>query len=409
LPFLVGFKQYVYFFIIFIILFLLNISYNYSKFNDFKAEPLIKFSGIVNNIYDKKEYKILKIKTDNLIFFTSISSKLNIKQNNIISGYLITKKITFLEYIKGFYGLTFSLNIKQNKTIINKIQEYIDKQHTSNNMQSLFNALFLAIPINNELRQVCSIYGISHLVAISGFHLSILSAIFFALFYIPYNFIHKKYFPYRNKKFDILILVSVTLGIYLVLTGYVPSLLRAFVMFVVGVFFARSNIKILSYETLFIVIMIILALFPSLIFSLSFWFSICGVFYIFLFLQYFKNLPKIWKLLFFNIWIYLAMNPIVHYFFDTTSIIQLLSPFFTLLFTFFYPLELLLHIFGYGGLLDGYLIQAMSLKFDIISKTTPNIIFYMYILLSIFSIKNKKVFIVLNAFIVCFTIWLYLL
>lgn len=409
MPFLTDFRQWVYFFIVFIFLIVLNISYQYSKYLDFKSEPLVKFNGDINNIYDKNKYKILKIKTDDFIFFTSCSNKLKTKQNDKISGYLVTKNIDFIDYIKGFYGLTFSLDTKSQQNIINQIKLYINKQHKDTNIQSLFNALFLAIPINNQLRQICSVYGISHLVAISGFHLSILSGILFALFYIPYSFIHKKYFPYRNKKFDILILVSIVLFGYLVFTDFVASLLRAFVMFAIGIYLARSNIKIVSYESLLIVCLIVLFIFPDLIFSLSFWFSVIGVFYIFLFLQYFKTLPKILQFLFFNIWIYLAMNPMVHYFFDTTSTIQLLSPLITLLFMAFYPLELLLHLVGYGGLFDDYLIKAMSLKFDIFSKSTPDFIFYTYFLLSLFSTINKKLFIVLNIFIVCFTIWLYLI
>jgi competence protein ComEC len=409
MPFLTTFRQYFSAIFLFIVIFGLNISYQYMKYLDFISEDAILVQGVVKNIYQKDNYNILKIKTKDFSFFTSNSLKNNIEQNSIVSVYLITKNITFIQYLKGFYALSFSMKSISKDNVLDSITNTINSQHTNKYIQNLFNALFLAIPIDEELRKICAMYGVSHLVAISGFHLSILSAMLYFIFYIPYGYFHKRYFPYRNKKFDIFIVVSIFLTIYLILTDFVPSLLRAFIMFILGVYFARSNIKIISFETLAIVVFIIISLFPDLLFSLSFWFSVAGVFYIFLFLKYFKNLSKIVKFIFFNIWIYLAMNPIVHFFFDTTSLMQLISPIITLLFTIFYPIELIAHIFGYGDILDFLLIKAISLDFEIVSKSISWWVFIIYILLSFFSIKVKKIFIALNIFIVFFTFWLYIL
>jgi competence protein ComEC len=409
MPFLTTFRQYFSAIFLFIVIFGLNISYQYMKYIDFISEDTILVQGVVKNIYQKDNYNILKIKTKDFSFFTSNSLKNNIEQNSIVSAYLITKNITFIQYLKGFYALSFSMKSINKDKVLDKITNAINSQHTNKYIQNLFNALFLAIPIDEELRKICAMYGVSHLVAISGFHLSILSAMLYFIFYIPYGYFHKRYFPYRNKKFDIFIVVSIFLTIYLILTDFVPSLLRAFIMFILGVYFARSNIKIISFETLAIVVFIIISLFPDLLFSLSFWFSVAGVFYIFLFLKYFKNLSKLVKFIFFNIWIYLAMNPIVHFFFDTTSLIQLISPIITLLFTIFYPIELIAHIFGYGDILDFLLIKAILLDFEIVSKSISWWVFIIYILLSFFSIKVKKIFIALNIFIVFFTFWLYIL
>jgi competence protein ComEC len=409
MPFLTTFRQYFSAIFLFIVIFGLNISYQYMKYLDFISEDAILVQGVVKNIYQKDNYNILKIKTKDFSFFTSDSLKNKIEQNSIVSAYLITKNITFIQYLKGFYALSFSMKSISKDNVLDSITNTINSQHTNKYIQNLFNALFLAIPIDEELRKICAMYGVSHLVAISGFHLSILSAMLYFIFYIPYGYFYKRYFPYRNKKFDIFIVVSIFLTIYLILTDFVPSLLRAFIMFILGVYFARSNIKIISFETLAIVVFVIIGLFADLLFSLSFWFSVAGVFYIFLFLKYFKNLSKLVKFIFFNIWIYLAMNPIVHFFFDTTSLIQLISPIITLLFTIFYPIELIAHIFGYGDILDFLLIKAILLDFEIVSKSISWWVFIIYILLSFFSIKVKKIFIALNIFIVFFTFWLYVL
>ena len=112
---------------------------------------------------------------------------------------------------------------------------------------------------------------------------------------------------------------------YLLLTDIVPSLLRAFVLFCLGLYLLRSNIKIISYITLFYTFLIVVALFPQYIFNIGFWFSIFAVFYIYLFIQYFKDGNKILLYIFFNIWMFLIFNPIVHYFFAQTALEQFYS------------------------------------------------------------------------------------
>ena len=174
----------------------------------------------------------------------------------------------------------------------------IDGSPTTAQLTSIFQALFLAIPLDKYIQEYNSSLGISHLFAISGFHLGIIVGFFYFILNFIYKPIHKNFFPYRNKRYDILIFITLILLYYLYYIGFVPSFLRSFVMFVFGLLLLRSNIKIFSYTTLLLVIFIILILFPKLLFSLSLWFSICGVFYIYLYIQYFKNLNKYISILF---------------------------------------------------------------------------------------------------------------
>jgi competence protein ComEC len=153
--------------------------------------------------------------------------------------------------------------------------------------------------------------------------------------------------------------------------------------------------------------LVILALFPKYIFSISLWFSVAGVFYIFLYLEYFKNLPKIAQFFLFNAWIYLAMNPITNFFFGTTSYLQLLSSALTLIFTFFYPFVAVLHLLGYGGVFDEYLLKMFQLTPYSSEVLTPWWFFVLYILFSLVSIKKKAVFIVLNGMLVGFTVYIF--
>ena len=401
-------KELLFVFIFVLLIFLFNIIHEYFKYKDFTQEELLNGDFQIVNIYDKKDYYVLKLKNENVSFFTSINKELSLKKLEYINIAIITSKVNFISYLKGFYAKAIYYDILPNKDSFKKnLFKKINEEHQDIRLKELFNALFLAVPISKEYREIYTNFGISHLIAISGFHLAILSSLVYWLIYFPYSYIHQRYFPYRNKKFDILVVTIFTLLFYLILTDLVPSLLRAFVMFFLGIYFLRSNIKILNFQTLFITLFVIIALYPKYLFSISLWFSIIGVFYIFLYLQYFKNMPKIFSLFLFNFWIFFVFNPIVHFFFFNTSYEQLLSPFITLIFTIFYPFELFLHFIGYGSFLDEYILQFLLYKMSIYEVSTPLYFFILYVLTSLYAIFNKSAFIYLNILLIIFNLYLY--
>jgi competence protein ComEC len=394
---------------IFCIIFFINLFLEYNHFIKFKKDKIFVTDAQIITIYTKPDHKILKLKTNNFICFTTIDDNININQNEFINIYLLTSNITFYKYLARFYTPSFNINIiNTQQTFGDKISNYISKQHQNIYIKELFNALFLAKPLDTNLRQIFANYGVSHLIAISGFHLGILSFIIYWILYLPYKFLQTKYFPYRNRRFDLLILTTIILFGYLILTNIVPSLLRSFVMFVLGIYFLRSHIKIISFQTLLITVLIIISLYPRLIFSLSLWFSVAGVFYIFLLLKYSQNINKIALFFIFNIWIYLALNPISHYFFTTVSFMQLYSPIITLIFILFYPLELFLHIINYGYLFDDYILKYLQYHTTISIYTTPIWFLIYYIVISFLSIFNKKIFLLSNISFIIFNIWLFI-
>ncbi len=397
--------------LLFIILFifLFNILYEYSKYKDLVEEEIYTGNFRVLNIYDKNDFVILKLKNNNFSFYTSINNNQEIKKYDKINIALITVKIDFFSYLKGFYSKSLYFDILKNtENFKSKIHKRINYSHEHIELQELFNALFLAISTSSKLRDVFTNYGISHLIAISGFHLAIIFFVLYWILYFPYSYFHQKYFPYRNKKFDIIVFILVFLFFYLLLTSFVPSLLRAFIMFVLGIIFLRSNIKVLSFQTLLLTFFLICSLFPKYLFSISLWFSLIGVFYIFLYIQYFKNLQKVFSFIFFNIWIFLVFNAIIHYFFSNTTYEQLLSPLITLVFTLFYPIELFLHFIGYGSFLDEYLLSFINYKMISFEVSTSLWFFCLYIVTSIYAVFDRRAFIFLNVLLVGFNIYLYL-
>ena len=370
----------------------------YHYFQQFHAHKFYHTGAVVLNHYQKQKlngkiYQVLKLKSDNgaVFYTTNYEDLIDLKGRNIRLG-IITDKITFADYLHTFYVPSYDIRIfEKEKGVKAWLHEAIAAQHENNTTRELFEALFLGEPISKGLRKDVAKLGISHLIAISGFHLGVLFAILYFLFRIPYYRLQNRYFPWRNMHFDLTMAILAILFAYLWMLDFIPSLLRSFVMLAYGFFLFHRHFKILSFEVLFVTVLTILAIFPSFLFSIGFWFSVAGVFYIYLFLHHFSHL-KAWQIvILLNIWVYLLMIPIVHTFFTTFSWHQLYSPVLSILFGVFYPLEMFLHLIGQGDLLDGMVLKLLHQKAEIYHFRTPLWYLAGYIVLSLAAVFEKRV------------------
>ena len=402
-------KNSLFFTLFLLFVFMINILFNYLSYKELKKEYIFETKAEVLNIYPKEKFDVIKLKGDGFEFFASFSKDENIKKLDFLNVVFDTRNITFYTYLKGFFTkILYFERGEKNNSVKEKIIKNIEENHDDFMIRELFNALFLAIPVSSQLRDIITAYGIAHVVALSGFHIVVLSFVIYWILYFPYSFMQNRYFPYRNRRFDILLITMAILFYYLLLTDIVPSLLRAFVLFSLGLYLLRSNIKVISYLTLFYTFLIVIALFPQYIFNIGFWFSIFAVFYIYLFIQYFKNGNKILLYIFFNIWMFLIFNPIVHFFFAQTAIEQFYSIPITIFFTIFYPLEIVAHIFDFSIYFDKFLKIFLENKIYVYEVFTPLYFFILYILFSFFSIWSKKSFFILNILMIGFNFYLYI-
>lgn len=395
IPLFLNYKERVIAVVALFAIFLFNILFEYQKYQKLISSKYFETEAKVLNQYIKKDYYVLKLKSkDGFTFYTTSKEKLKDLRGRVVEILLIktNKKISFFDFIKGFYYVSYIKGILPRASLTDKILLFISNQHQNHITKELFGALYLAYPISKELRDRLSFLGLSHLVAISGFHLGIISASIFYIFYLFYRPIHKRYFPYRNIAFDAMVVVAVASFIYFLLLGESPSFVRAYVMMCFGFFLLVRNIKILSFETLFWAVLIILTLFIELFFSIGFWLSVAGVFYIYLFLLYFNKLKKWQIFLLLNFWIFFAMIPVVHYFFGNFSYMQFLSPIISMAFIIFYPLSILLHLIGYGHLFDEYILSYLFIDIKELSFKTPLWFLGFYLLLSLISIYKKRIF-----------------
>jgi len=383
----------------------IRIGIEYYHYKTFIQKPFFYTNAKVLNIYPKskngKSYEILKLHSDNgLIFFTTAFDG-NYPIGTTLRVQLFpNKRITFYEYLGYFYIKSRIKSIhRSKKSLKTALMRYIDAQHSDKNISSLYQAIFLATPINKEFRQKISGLGVSHLVALSGFHLGILWSFLYMIFLMLYRPFQQKYFPYRYSLIDVGTLVMILLGAYLYFTGMPPSLLRSYVMLLVGWSVLLMGIELVSFSFLAIVALLILALYPPLMLSISFWLSVSGVFYIFMILEYFKHSNK-WliSLLLIPVGIFVLMTPITHMIFETTTRYQLLSPLLSILFIPFYPLSAILHLFGMGGIADKALDWIFSLPNYESSHILPIWLGALYIVTSIAAIRYKLAFITMALF-----------
>ena len=377
-------------FLLFLLLvFIFRIQISFLNFLHFINKPVRVVNVKVINQYKKKNYYVLKLKNNEVTFYTTSRDNLKNLLNENISLKIFTKNITFFGYLTKFYAPSFDLKLLD----ASFLEKYIESQHKQKKFQNIYKALFLGESIDYKTHQELSTLGISHLFALSGFHLGIISFFLYLIFSPIYKFFQKK-FPYRNRFFDLGILVLVAEFLYLYLTSFPPSLIRAYVMEIVLFLFALRLQNIFSLKILIYTIIISFFIFFTKIFSIGFLLSILGVFYIMLFFKYFK--PNFLNSVIMNFFVFLMMFIYSHTFFGNFNFFQFLSPLATLLFIFFYPLSIFLHLIGFGGVLDKFMNVYFSLGDNYIFYKLPIWIGILFLGLSLLSYYKKWAFYGIN-------------
>jgi len=398
-------RDYLSLFTLFLSLLILSLSWKYYQYNKLtKFDSQIVQAKVLKQ-YLKNNHQVLKLKGHDGSTFYTISKK-NIPDytERYLTLEIWAGNISFLEYLKGFFAFSKIIKVDPDISYKERVAKIIEQEHLNKNIAAIYQALFLAKPLPFALQQQLSNFGLSHLLAISGFHLGVLSGILFFLIKYPYKFIQNRYFPYRNYKRDTFMLIALILLLYLLFLDIPPSLLRAYAMLIIGFLLYDKNIKIISMQTLLVSVILLIALFPKLLFSIGFFLSFSGVFYIFLFLIYFKNLKKVWQFILLPFWVYLMMLPYSLVIFGNFSLYHPLSIIITSLFSIFYPLSIVLHLINYGDLFDSLLQQLLSIDTCATKVNFSSSIIYIEIFLSLLALWKRwglylLIFFVLSVFI----------
>ncbi|PDW33772.1 competence protein [Helicobacter pylori] len=371
---------------------------DFSKPTSLNAQILLQYP----KTKDQKTYFVLKLQSKNMIFYTTIKEPLKNLQYRHAQFFGKIKSCSFLESLKSCFFQTYSFSLTRKQDFKSHARHSIDSAHSNALVGNLYRALFIGDSLNKDLRDRANVLGINHLLAISGFHLGILSASVYFLFSLFYTPLQKRYFPYRNAFYDIGVLVWVFLLGYLLLLDFLPSFFRAFLMGLLGFLACFFGVRLLSFKLLVLACCIAIALLPKLLFSVGFLLSVCGVWYIFLFLKhtqiFFKNssfLARSFQAIALSVLVFLNMLIIAHAFFPMFSPYQLFSIPLGLIFIVFFPLSLFLHAVGLGSLLDDIL--SMPLTIPTISVPSPLWLLGAHLFLTILSARFFKVYLSMNV------------
>ncbi|WQY81049.1 ComEC/Rec2 family competence protein [Helicobacter pylori] len=371
---------------------------DFSKPTSLNAQILLQYP----KTKDQKTYFVLKLQSKGMIFYTTIKEPLKNLQYRHAQFFGKIKSCSFLESLKSCFFQTYSFSLMRKQDFKSHLRHFIDSAHSNALVGNLYRALFIGDSLNKDLRDRANALGINHLLAISGFHLGILSVSVYFLFSLFYTPLQKRYFPYRNAFYDIGVLVWVFLLGYLLLLDFLPSFFRAFLMGLLGFLACFFGVRLLSFKLLVLACCIAIALLPKLLFSVGFLLSVCGVWYIFLFLKhtqiFFKDssfLKRSFQAIALSVLVFLNMLIIAHAFFPMFSPYQLFSIPLGLIFIVFFPLSLFLHVVGLGSLLDHFL--SMPLTIPTISVSSPLWLLGVHLFLTILSARFFKVYLSMNV------------
>jgi competence protein ComEC len=353
------------FFLILLFIAFLSIGWEYYHYKDFVKfdDPLVRAEVIdqeVRLIADRPKTSI-KFRLENGAHVRcAMSPYLRDLRGREVLLELQVAKVSFLDYLKGFRARGLIYEVYPALSLKEQWYRRIASQHSDQSMKELYGALFVNTPMSQEFQALVGAMGLSAVLSISGYHFGILSLIAYFFLRPPYRWAQSRYFPYRHGNRDLFWVVAGLLFTYLLILEFNPAMVRSFGMIMVGYWLYDRGIKIVSFQTLLIAVGLLLAFFPRLFFSLSFWFSSFGVLSIFIFIRHYEHW-KPWQIfLALNIWCYLVLLPISLAIFGTFSWWHIGSIPINLLFNLYYPSVLVLHITPWAGLFDTTLIKMFA-------------------------------------------------
>ncbi len=353
---------------------------------------------IVVNYYAKKETEIIKIKDNYKIgdYLKAVGTFDRPKTNTVFNlfnyrKYLLSQKIYWIFTCDSIEKLNIKPKlfylIKRN--IINRINKIEkSKAYIKNYIISERS------DIDNKIYESYQGNGLNHLLTISGAQLSLFA---FLILFIMNKFNNSKIINY--------IITTIILLFYLLLADSPPSLLRAFMMFVILRINEIFRLKINTLSYLILVFSLLLIDNPYYVYNIGFIFSFTISFYLILFsdlISRYKNYFA--KSFMISVIAFLVSTPIlINNFFEINLITPLINLIFIPIFLFIiFPLSIIVFIIpALDNLL--YLVisftETLSLKINSINIFVITlkhlsmfgiIIYYIVITYVLISFRNKK-------------------
>ena len=363
------------------------------------------FTGIVTTIVKKENSFKLTIKgKEKLIVYISNIENIELGDKVVVKGkYTLPKKATIpnnFDYQKYLYNnhifyIMYAKElkiIKKNQNITFKIKKYILDKTSNYTNNGYLNAFIIGDKTDLEFYETYQNNGISHLFALSGMHISMLSLIIYKL---VNKFKHKD------------LIVIMFLLFYITLTNFSASILRTIIFFIILKLNKKLDLNISTKNALLITLSIIMIYNPLIVFDIGFQYSGLVTFGLIVSTKYYK------KNYFYNLFItsFIALLfsvPITLYNNYELNLLSILNNLINVpLITFvIYPLSLLTFILKFLEPIYNLTINLLEFINNISSIFSLNIIvpkvhiiFYLiyYLLINLYIESNNKKYVLIAS------------
>lgn len=405
-------SNYPFFILLFIVslitIFRLNINYK----SNFKEED--KIIGVVYDLYIDGPYLRISLKSKDKITCTYyfkdkqerdkfdiqlgdtvlLKGSLETPSNNTIPNTFNYKKYLYQNKQYYLFKIEEYTRIKKNRNLFYFVKTSILK-HIKKYKSFPYLSAFILGDTSHIKKEVYSSFqeiGISHLFAISGMHISLLSGIFL--------FVLKKLKVEESRRY---IITSIILFFYLLLS-FSPSVLRSFLFFFLLAINKIYYFYIKTTNIFLLTLSLSLLLNPFFIYNIGFLFSYTISFFLIISIDYLRDMSRIKQSFLVSFISFLVSFPICIYHFYQ---VNFLSIFYNLFFVPFvsvilFPLTLITFLFPFLDSLLNLIIHIFEnivIFLNTINQfklifSKPNfiliIIYYLFIIL--FITKHKKIF-----------------
>lgn len=347
---------------------------------------------LINYIDDKKIIDSLKLGQIINVKGSIIKPKTNTNFNLFnYRNYLKSKKINWIMQAEE---ITI---VNNNISLLYSFKNYLINKISNSKNKTYLNLFILGInELDKEIKSSYQNNGISHLFAISGMHITFLTTF---IFNIIKNFSNKKKF----------LIITIFLFIYMFLTNYSASIMRASYLFILLNIKKTWNLKIETNSLLIILLSCFLIYNPYYIYDIGFIFSFSISGGLIIISKNINNKSYIKKVFKTSIISFLISIPIM---INTFNKINLLTPFFNVIFVplvsfIIFPFSFLVFLIPILDPIYTILIiilEKISLFFSsfsfltIILKETNIWVIFLYVLIVIYIIyqfKYKKLLIII--------------
>ena len=396
--------KYNYFYIILVILvlcltFIRNSFYNESKFNGSETS----FVGIVDEIKKSDDYYKITIKSKEKIIGSyyskeplniSLGDKITFKgtlskpKNNTIPNTFNYRKYLYNHHVYYLVKIDNIKVISKTRSVKYKVKNYIVKRSEKFKHSDYFKAFLIGDKSEMDDYSIFQKNGVSHLFAISGMHLSLLSGIVL--------------FVFKKSRFKE-ILACIFLILFSMITNYSASIYRSLLLFIYIVLNKKLDLRISTVNVLLLVVCTLLIFNPLIIYDMGFLYSVSVSLGLILFNKYMK------KNYFVNMFLtsfiaFLFSLPITLYYNYEINLMQIINnvvivPLVSII---IYPLTILTFIFSFlEPILNVFIsiLKFISTHLIMINIIVPKVslIFYFtyYVFLFMFLKTNRKIFILL--------------